>query len=54
MDGGFQQTTISIAVPPGRVGAMEAASAFLERAKASGLVRAAFDRVGLQAEAVAG
>jgi polar amino acid transport system substrate-binding protein len=51
--GGFQQTTISIAVPPGRQEALAAASAFLEAAKLDGTVRKALDAVGLEHELVA-
>lgn len=51
--GGFQQTTIAIAVPPGRPGALATASDFLTRAKRSGLVRQALDAVGLPHEDVA-
>jgi polar amino acid transport system substrate-binding protein len=52
--GGFQRTGIAIAVPPGRPAALAYASAFLEQAKASGLVRRCFDAAGLADEAVAG
>ncbi len=48
VDGGFQQTGIAIAVPKGRAQALATATAFMERAKASGLVRQAMDRVGLK------
>ncbi len=51
--GGFQQTTISIAVPNGRPKALAKAAAFLEAAKRDGLVRRALDAVGLPQEAVA-
>ena len=51
--GGFQQTTISIAVPPGRPDALAAVSAFLDAAKHDGVVRRALDAVGLHHEAVA-
>ena len=47
VDGGFQQTGIAIAVPKGRPEALAYVSAFMEEAKASGLVRRAFDRAGL-------
>lgn len=53
LDGGFQQTTISIAVTPGRAGALAAAAAFLEAAKRDGTVRRAMDALGLVDEAVA-
>jgi polar amino acid transport system substrate-binding protein len=51
--GGFQQTTISIAVPPGRPEALAAATTFLEAAKQDGTVRRALDTLGLVHEAVA-
>lgn len=51
--GGFQQTTVSIAVPPGGSDALAVASRLLEAAKAAGVVRRGFDAVGLQAEEVA-
>ena len=51
--GGFQQTTISVAVPPGRTEALTLVSAWLEGAKRDGTVRAAMDAVGLPDEAVA-
>lgn len=51
--GGFQQTTVSIAVPPGGSGALAVASRLLEAAKAKGVVRRGFDAVGLRAEEVA-
>jgi polar amino acid transport system substrate-binding protein len=53
VDGGFQQTSISIAVPKERPAALAYAAAFLEEAKASGVVRKAFDKAGLQDEPVA-
>jgi polar amino acid transport system substrate-binding protein len=48
VDGGFQQTGIAIAVPKGRPQALAYVTAFLEEAKKSGVVRAAFDRAGLK------
>jgi polar amino acid transport system substrate-binding protein len=53
LDGGFQQTTISIAVPPGRPQALQEATAFMQSAKRDGIVRRALDAVGLPHEAVA-
>jgi polar amino acid transport system substrate-binding protein len=47
VDGGFQLTGIAIAVPKGRPEALATVTAFLEKAKSSGLVRRAFDRAGL-------
>ncbi len=51
--GGFQQTTISIALPPGRPDALALAADFLTRAKRTGQVRQALDAVGLPHEQVA-
>ena len=48
VDGGFQQTGIAIAVPKGRPQALAAVTAFMNRAKQSGVVRAAFDRAGMK------
>ena len=48
VEGGFQQTGIAIAVQKGRAQALEAVTAFMVRAKASGLVRRAMDKVGLK------
>lgn len=53
LDGGFQRTSLAIAVPPGRPAALATASAFLDRAKRDGTVRRAFDALGLTSEAVA-
>lgn len=50
--GGFQRTSVSIAVPLGRPAALAAATAFLDRAKRDGTVRRAFDALGLSHEAV--
>jgi polar amino acid transport system substrate-binding protein len=47
VDGGFQLTGIAIAVPKGRPEALATVTAFLEKAKNSGVVRRAFDRAGL-------
>ncbi len=56
-DGNILRSTTAIAVPKGRSGGRSAAlsyvSAFIEEAKAEGLVRRAFDAVGLTAEVVA-
>ena len=51
--GGFQQTTISIAVPPGHDPALAEATVFLEAARRDGLVRRVFDAQGLEHELVA-
>jgi polar amino acid transport system substrate-binding protein len=48
VDGGFQQTVIAIAVPKGRPAALAYVSRFMEEAKASGAVRRAMDRAGMQ------
>jgi polar amino acid transport system substrate-binding protein len=53
LDGGFQRTVIAIAVPKNRPQALAAVSAFMEDAKASGLVRRALDAAGLRDAAVA-
>lgn len=53
LDGGFQRTGISIAVPRGRPAALARATAFIEGAKASGALRAIFDGAGLADELVA-
>jgi polar amino acid transport system substrate-binding protein len=47
VDGGFQHTGIAIAVPKGRPAALDYVTIFMNDAKASGLVRRAFDRAGL-------
>jgi polar amino acid transport system substrate-binding protein len=46
LDGAFHRTGIGIAVPKNRPLALAYASAFLEYAKASGMVRSAFDAAG--------
>ena len=48
VDGGFQQTGIAIAVQKGKPQALATVMAFLQRAKASGLVRRAMDRAGMR------
>ena len=48
VEGGFQRTGVAIAVPKGRPEALAYVSAFMEQAKASGLVRRAFDHAGLK------
>src|SRR5262249_41747166 len=53
VDGGFQQTGIAIAVQKGKPQALAAVTAFMQRAKASGLVRRAMDSAGMQALDVA-
>jgi len=53
VDGGFQQTGIAIAVPKGRPQALAFVTEFMNGAKASGSVRRALDRAGMQMLAVA-
>jgi polar amino acid transport system substrate-binding protein len=53
LDGNFLQTGIAIAVPKNRPNALAYATTFMEDAKASGLVRRAFDDAGLKELAVA-
>ena len=48
LDGSFLQTGIAIAVPKNRPNALAYATAFMEDAKASGMVRRAFDDAGLK------
>ena len=53
VEGGFQQTGVAIAIPKNRPAALAYVTAFIERAKASGSVRRALDRAGLQDDPVA-
>lgn len=53
LDGGFLNSTTAVAVPKGRAAAHAYVTAYVEEAKASGLVRKAFDSVGLQVATVA-
>jgi polar amino acid transport system substrate-binding protein len=53
LDGGFLNSTTAVAVPKGKAAALAYVSAFVEEAKASGLVRRGFDNVGLKNEQVA-
>jgi len=53
LDGCLQTTGVAIAVPKNRPAALAYVSAFLEQAKASGLIRRAFDSAGLQSDQVA-
>ncbi len=53
LDGGFLNSTTSVAVTKGKPEALAYVSAFIEEAKASGLVRRAFDDIGLKNEQVA-
>jgi polar amino acid transport system substrate-binding protein len=51
--GAFHSTANAVAVPLGRGDALEYVSRFVERAKSDGLVRAAFDEIGLTDAVVA-
>jgi polar amino acid transport system substrate-binding protein len=53
LDGHFHITGIAIAVPKSRPAALAYVRAFIESAKASGMIRRAFDDAGMQATAVA-
>ena len=53
VEGGFQETSISVAVPKNKPGSLATVTHFLEEAKASGAVRRAFDKIGLEDEPVA-
>ena len=53
VEGGFQQTGIAIAVAKDRPRALATVTAFLEKAKSSGVVRRAFERAGLSHLSVA-
>jgi len=53
LDGPLQRTGIAVAVAKNRPAALAYVPAFIEQAKASGLIRRALDRAGQAAEAVA-
>ncbi|MFI4960834.1 MAG: transporter substrate-binding domain-containing protein [Hyphomicrobiales bacterium] len=53
LDGGFLNSTTSVALPKGKPDALAFVSEFIEEAKASGLVRQAFDEMGLKSSQVA-
>lgn len=53
LDGGFMNSFTAVAVPRGKPAALEYVSAFVEEVKASGLVRRAFDDIGLKMSVVA-
>ncbi len=53
LDGGFLNSTTSVAVPKGKPEALAYATQFIEEAKASGLVRQALDELGLKTSQVA-
>ncbi len=48
LDGGYFNSYVAVAVPKGRPAALAYASAFVEEAKASGLVRRTLDSFGMQ------
>jgi polar amino acid transport system substrate-binding protein len=48
LDGGYYNSYVAVAVPKGRPAALAYASAFVEEAKASGLVRRTLDNFGMQ------
>ncbi len=53
LPGSFLNSYVAVAVPKGRPAALAYASAFLEEAKASGLVRRALDSSGMKSSVVA-
>jgi polar amino acid transport system substrate-binding protein len=53
LDGGFLNSTTAVAVPKGHAEALAYVSAFVEEAKASGMVRRALDDIGLTSSQVA-
>jgi polar amino acid transport system substrate-binding protein len=53
LDGGFLNSTTAVAVPKNHPEALAYVTAFVEDAKASGLVRKAFDEVGMKTSQVA-
>jgi polar amino acid transport system substrate-binding protein len=53
LDGGFMNSTTAVVVPKGKPAALAYVTSFIEEAKASGLVRRAFDGVGLKTSVVA-
>ena len=53
LDDAFLNSSTSVCVPKGKPAALAFASAFIEEAKASGLVRRAFDAMGLNSSVVA-
>jgi polar amino acid transport system substrate-binding protein len=48
LDGAFQVTGVAMSVPKNRPAALAYATRFIEKAKADGTVRRAFDAAGLQ------
>jgi polar amino acid transport system substrate-binding protein len=53
LEGGFMNSTTAVVVPRGKPAALAYAIEFIEGAKASGLVRHAFDAIGLKSSVVA-
>jgi polar amino acid transport system substrate-binding protein len=53
LEGGFLNSSTAVAVPKDKPGALAYASAFIEEAKANGLVRKALDAMNLQNSQVA-
>jgi polar amino acid transport system substrate-binding protein len=53
LDDAFLNSTTAIAVPKNKPAALAYVSAFIEEAKASGLVRKSFDAVGMTTSQVA-
>jgi polar amino acid transport system substrate-binding protein len=53
LEDGFMNSTTAVAVPKNRPAALACVTEFIEEAKASGLVRGAFDAVGLNSSVVA-
>ncbi|MGB8998115.1 MAG: transporter substrate-binding domain-containing protein [Pseudolabrys sp.] len=53
LDGGFLNSSTAVAVPKGKMEALAYVSQFIEDAKASGLVRKAFDDMDLKNSQVA-
>ncbi len=53
LDDAFLNSTTSVCIPKGRPAALAYVSEFIEEAKASGLVRQAFDAMGLKSSVVA-
>ncbi len=52
LDGGYLDLYVAVAVPKGRPAALAYASAFVEEAKASGLVRRTLDSFGMQTSVI--
>jgi polar amino acid transport system substrate-binding protein len=52
LDGGYLNSYVAVAVPKGRPAALAYASAFVEEAKASGLVRRSLDSFGMQSATI--